>query len=139
MLGVLVREDELSELSRDRLLSDTFRDDDRVPILGDTEGRLGARLGAISVFTLEEREREVDPLDEGCETVVLEELSVERIVEDDLDLEGEFDGRVTLLDPDEIRGDATSALGVTLGRTGETDGLVELDRVEGWFEERERE
>ena len=27
-------------------LVSTFRDDDRVPILGDTEGLLGARLGA---------------------------------------------------------------------------------------------
>ena len=80
-------------------------------------------------------------LEEGLETVGLEELLFERIVEDDLELleESEPDDRVTLLDPDELREVETSCLGVLLGRTGETEGLVELDRVEDGDEERERE
>ncbi|MDG2255089.1 MAG: hypothetical protein P8L49_09025 [Opitutaceae bacterium] len=44
-----------------------------------------------------------------------------------------------MLDPDELREVETSCLGVLLGRTGETEGLVELDRVEDGDEERERE
>ena len=124
-----------------RLLSDKARVEDLELKLGDTECRFGARLGVTCGVTLDDRERDNDALEEVLETVGLEELLLERIAEDDLELleESELDDRVTLLDPDELREGETSTLGVLLGRTGETEGLVELDRVEDGVEERERE